>query len=46
MSVDAREAYDELIRGARELGVLASCSALLGWDEQTYMPKGRLGPSR
>src|SRR4051794_5066831 len=36
----AQEAYDELIRRARELGVLASCSALLGWDEQTYMPPG------
>ena len=40
MSVDARQAYDELMREARELGVLASCSALLGWDEQTYMTAG------
>jgi carboxypeptidase Taq len=33
-------AYEELIGRARQLGVLVSCSALLGWDEQTYMPKG------
>jgi carboxypeptidase Taq len=37
---NAHEAYEELIRRARELGVLSSCSALLGWDEQTYMPHG------
>ena len=29
-----------LSAGRDELGVLASCSALLGWDEQTYMPPG------
>lgn len=33
-------AYEELVRRARELSVLTSCSALLGWDEQTYMPSG------
>ena len=40
MALDAREAYGELIRGAQQLGLLASCSAVLGWDEQTYMPTG------
>ena len=40
MAVEVHEAYEELIRRARELGVLASCSSLLGWDEQTYMPHG------
>ena len=35
-----RAAYDELIRRSREHATLASCSALLGWDEQTYMPPG------
>ncbi len=35
-----RDAYDDLIRRSREQAVLASCSALLGWDEQTYMPVG------
>ncbi len=33
-------AYDELIKRSREQHLLASCSALLGWDEQTYMPVG------
>jgi carboxypeptidase Taq len=33
-------AYQELIQRTREIGMLASCSALLSWDEQTYMPAG------
>src|ERR1044071_3107173 len=32
------EAYAELIRRSKELGVLNSCAAVLGWDQQTYMP--------
>ncbi len=32
--------YDELIQRAKEYALLSSCSALLGWDEQTYMPRG------
>jgi carboxypeptidase Taq len=40
MAEDAQEAYEQLIRQARELAVLSSCSALLHWDEQTYMPRG------
>src|SRR4051794_34811926 len=36
-------AYDELIHRARELSLLSSCSAVLGWDEQTYMPSGGSG---
>jgi carboxypeptidase Taq len=40
MADKPQAAYEELVRRARELGVLASCSALLGWDEQTYMPPG------
>ncbi len=38
--MEARTAYDELVRRSRERAILASCSALLGWDEQTYMPRG------
>ena len=38
MQADA--AYEELIRRSREASLLASCSSLLGWDEQTYMPTG------
>ncbi len=34
----AADAYTELIRRAKELGVLNSCAAVLGWDHQTYMP--------
>ncbi|HSQ55872.1 MAG TPA: carboxypeptidase M32, partial [Gemmata sp.] len=34
----ATEAYSELIRRSKELGVLNSCAAVLGWDQQTYMP--------
>jgi carboxypeptidase Taq len=33
-------AYDELIKRSREQAVLSSCASLLGWDEQTYMPRG------
>jgi carboxypeptidase Taq len=38
--LDPHAAYDELILRARELATLGSCSAVLGWDEQTYMPRG------
>jgi carboxypeptidase Taq len=38
--VDVAEAYAELLRRSRELALLNSCSALLSWDEQTYMPAG------
>ena len=41
--MDAHEAYAELIRRARELAILGSCSSLLGWDEQTFMPAGGAG---
>ena len=36
----AKAAYEELIRLARERALLASCVALLAWDEETYMPPG------
>ena len=34
------EAYAELVRLSREQTVLASCSDLLEWDEETFMPRG------
>jgi carboxypeptidase Taq len=34
------QAYEELIRRWREAGLLASCLAVLGWDEETYLPPG------
>jgi carboxypeptidase Taq len=38
--MEERPAYQELIRRAREDALLASCAALLEWDEVTYMPVG------
>ena len=32
-------AYADLIQRTKEAAVLASCSAVLGWDERTYMPR-------
>jgi carboxypeptidase Taq len=32
-------AYADLIRRVKDAGVLASCAAVLDWDEQTYMPR-------
>src|SRR5579875_2145552 len=40
VSMEPKDAYDELIRRSRELAILTSCSAVLSWDEQTYMPVG------
>ncbi|MFO0797025.1 MAG: carboxypeptidase M32 [Gemmataceae bacterium] len=34
----AADSYAELVRRSKELGVLNSCAAVLGWDQQTYMP--------
>jgi carboxypeptidase Taq len=34
-----QQAYTELVRRAREEALLDSCAALLGWDEETYMPR-------
>jgi carboxypeptidase Taq len=34
----ASDAYAELVRRSRELGVINSCAAVLNWDHQTYMP--------
>lgn len=32
------DAYDDLIHRSKRLGLLNSCAAVLGWDQQTYMP--------
>ncbi len=34
----ANAAYEELCGKLREAALLQSCSSVLGWDEQTYMP--------
>ncbi|MDB5311997.1 MAG: Thermostable carboxypeptidase 1 [Gemmataceae bacterium] len=37
------DAYAELVRRSKEVGVLNSCAAVLGWDQQTYMPTSGAG---
>lgn len=37
---DAKQAYDALIAEVKQIALLGSCASVLGWDEQTYMPKG------
>ncbi len=32
--------YDDFIKFRRETSTLASCGSVLGWDQETYMPKG------
>jgi carboxypeptidase Taq len=32
------DAYAELVRRSKELGVLNSCAGVLSWDQHTYMP--------
>jgi carboxypeptidase Taq len=34
------EAYVQLVQRSRELATLNGIAAVLGWDQQTYMPKG------
>ena len=41
--MQASAAYDELIRRSREEALLASCAELLGWDEETYLPRAQQG---
>ncbi|HBI46264.1 MAG TPA: carboxypeptidase M32 [Planctomycetales bacterium] len=36
----SQAAYDELVRLAQQRALLGSCTALLAWDEETYMPRG------
>jgi len=39
----AADAYAELIRRSKELGVLNSCAAVLSWDQHTCMPRNGAG---
>ncbi|QEL18199.1 carboxypeptidase M32 [Limnoglobus roseus] len=32
--------YADLMYRSRQVALLGSCSSVLGWDQQTYMPKG------
>jgi carboxypeptidase Taq len=36
-------AYADLLARSKDLAVLNSCAAVLGWDQQTYMPKRGAG---
>ena len=38
--MSAQRAYEDLIGRWKQLHVLESCAAVLGWDERTYMPRG------
>ena len=40
MTPTTADAYAELLRRTKEHAVLQSCSAVLGWDQQTYLPRG------
>ncbi|RKX26792.1 MAG: carboxypeptidase M32 [Candidatus Zixiibacteriota bacterium] len=35
-----KEAYDELTKQCKEISLLGSVTAVLGWEERTYMPRG------
>jgi carboxypeptidase Taq len=37
------DAYADLLARSKDLAVLNSCAAVLGWDQQTYMPKAGAG---
>ena len=34
------ELYGQLVTELRQIALLSSCSSVLGWDEQTYLPEG------
>ncbi|MDE3000884.1 MAG: carboxypeptidase M32 [Gemmatimonadota bacterium] len=38
--MSTQRAYEDLIGRWKELQLLESCGAVLGWDERTYMPRG------
>lgn len=38
--MSTQQAYEDLIGRWKELQLLESCAAVLGWDERTYMPRG------
>ena len=40
MGMKPEAAYEELIHWSQQDSLLASCVELLGWDEETYLPRG------
>ncbi len=37
---DVKSTYQKLIAEIKQISLLGSCAGVLGWDKQTYMPKG------
>ena len=37
---DVKSTYQQLIAEIKQISLLGSCAGVLGWDKQTYMPKG------
>lgn len=40
---DVKSTYQRLIAEIKQISLLGSCAGVLGWDKQTYMPKGGAG---
>ena len=40
---DIESTYQRLIAEIKQIALLGSCASVLGWDKQTYMPKGGAG---
>ncbi len=40
---DVESTYQRLIAEIKQISLLGSCAGVLGWDKQTYMPKGGAG---
>lgn len=40
---DVKSIYQRLIAEIKQISLLGSCASVLGWDKQTYMPKGGAG---
>ncbi len=40
---DVESTYQRLIAEIKQISLLGSCASVLGWDKQTYMPKGGAG---
>ncbi len=40
---DVESTYQRLIAEIKQIALLGSCASVLGWDKQTYMPKGGAG---
>ena len=40
---EVKSTYQRLITEIKQISLLGSCAGVLGWDKQTYMPKGGAG---